>query len=199
VRKHLRRTYANTNSYTDVHGKSHGYIHSDSNADGYSHADSHTDRNIDAHSDGGVYSHTNSNSYEHAQPDTNGDGNTNRYGHTLRRVCSRTRVLEKSSQPMAGISVAAWQCDLQPAAIAFDSKFSRAWQWFGVVGVSGNRCKTKYRQRRGRKLRPANSGRCGCFDREPGYSAGRQWVLAAELVRAQSRAVQPGFIMRPGL
>jgi len=203
-----RYSHTNVNSdyHSDIHADSNSDVHADSNANSYGYIYAYTDSYVYSHANGNRHSDSNSNG------NGNGNGNTHPYanGHlytdsnadsysyadTAQRMCSISRVLEKSPSSVAGESVTAWEHHLQPATIVVDSGAANPWQWIGSTGSSGNCRKTQYCQWRERELYPANIGRGRYFDRGPGHSASGPWIPETEWRRAHAYPIQLRRVVR---
>ena len=177
-------------SHTNVNSDCHSYIYANSNSD--VHADSN------ANSYGYVYAYTDSYFYTYADSYFHADSNADSYSYadTAERMCSISRVLEKSPSSVAGESVTAWEHHLQPATIVVDSGAANPWQWISSTGSSGNCRKTQYCQWRERELYPANIGRGRYFDRRPGHSASGPWIPETEWRRAHAYPIQLRRVVR---
>jgi len=200
--------YSHTNVNSDCHSyiyaNSNSDVHADSNANSYGYVYAYTDSYIYSHANGHRHSDGNSNSngngytYPYANGHLYTDSNADSYSYadTAERMCSISRVLEKSPSSVAGESVTAWEHHLQPATIVVDSGAANPWQWIGSTGSSGNCRKTQYCQWRERELYPANIGRGRYFDRRPGHSASGPWIPETEWRRAHAYPIQLRRVVR---
>jgi hypothetical protein len=113
----------------------------DRNADTVANTYRDRDGNTNGNADSNTNCYTKSYGYRHAKRDAYA------YSHAG-RVCARPGVLEKSSRPMAGDRVAAWQRHLHAGGIVIDSTPASPRKWIGFACSSANYRRAEHCQRR---------------------------------------------------